>query len=229
MKRPYTFLNAAVTADGKTDSYERRGAGISTPRDRDRVDRLRAEADAVLVGGRTLLGDDPRLTVLSAELRRARLERSLSPNPAKVGVVTRADLKPDSAFLNAGPARIFLFTTPRTPAAQLDMLRSRGVDVHLLGKERVDLPAALQVLHEEGVRRLMVEGGGTLAFELLRLGLVDDLFVFIAPLVFGGEGAPSLAAGPGLPARAALHLDLVKVETWDDGGVLLHYSIPTRR
>ncbi|MEW6030935.1 MAG: 2,5-diamino-6-(ribosylamino)-4(3H)-pyrimidinone 5'-phosphate reductase [Chloroflexota bacterium] len=223
--RPFVFINVAVTADGKMDTFERKGAAISSPRDKERVDRLRAEADAVMVGGRTLLGDDPKLTVKSESLRAERLARGLAPNPVKVGVATRADLKPDSAFLNAGPARIVIFTTTKTSKAQLDFLRGRGAEVFVHESERVDLAAALASLHGLGIRRLMVEGGGTLNFELLRLGLVDELTAYVAPMVFGGESAPTAAAGAGLARGEAVPLKLVNVEAWEDGGVLLHYKL----
>ena len=65
--RPYVTLNVAMTVDGKTDTIARQGAAISSTFDTERVDHLRAESDAVMVGGHTLLGDDPRLTVKSAE------------------------------------------------------------------------------------------------------------------------------------------------------------------
>ena len=71
----------------------------------------------------------------------------------------------------------------------------------------------------------MVEGGATLNFAMLRLGLVDALTIFVAPLIFGGESAPTLAGGEGLTRAAALPLRLVKCEQWEDGGVLLHYEL----
>jgi 2,5-diamino-6-(ribosylamino)-4(3H)-pyrimidinone 5'-phosphate reductase len=228
MERPYVFLNVAMTADGKIDTFERRGASISSQRDKERVDRLRAEADAVMVGGRTLLNEDPKLTVKSADLRAAREANGLTPNPAKVGIVSVADLKSASDFLTAGPARIVIFTTQRTSKKQLGFLRARGVELFVDEKQRVDLPKALHTLKEIGINRLMVEGGGTLNFELLRLGLVDELTAYVAPLVFGGESAPTLAAGPGLVRNAAILLKLVDAEAWEDGGVLLKYKIPVR-
>ncbi len=74
-----------------------------------------------------------------------------------------------------------------------------------------------------GIRRLMVEGGGTLNFELLRLGLVDELSLFIAPVIFGGASAPTPAAGEGFARDQALALELVDFDQWEDGGVLLRY------
>ncbi len=225
MERPYVFLNVAMTADGKIDTFERRGAAISSRRDKERVDRLRAEADAVMVGGRTLLDENPKLTVKSADLRAEREARGLAPNPVKVGIASDVDLRPDSDFLTVGPARIVIFTTQQTSNKQLEFLRARGGEVFIHDTQRVDLPKALSTLKEIGVNRLMVEGGGTLNFELLRLGLVDELTAYVAPLVFGGESAPTLAAGSGLVQSAAIPLKLVNVEAWEDGGVLLHYKV----
>ena len=214
-----------MTADGKIDTIERRGATISSSRDKERVDQLRAKADAVMVGGHTLLDENPKLTVKSAELRAAREARGLPPNPAKVGIVSNADLKPDSDFLTDDPARIVIFTTQATSEKQIEFLRARGVDLFVHDTQRVQLPEALHTLKEIGIDRLMVEGGGTLNFELLRLGLVDELTAYVAPLVFGGESAPTLATGLGLVRSAAIPLGLVNAEAWEDGGVLLHYKL----
>jgi riboflavin biosynthesis pyrimidine reductase len=89
----------------------------------------------------------------------------------------------------------------------------------------VDLEKALHALHELGVKRLMVEGGGTLNFELLRLGLVDELTMYVAPMIFGGESAPTAAAGAGVARGEAIPLKLVASEVHQDGGILLHYSL----
>src|SRR3990172_1587053 len=126
MNRPYVFINVAMTADGKIDTFERKGAAISSQRDKERVDRLRAESDAVLVGGRTLLDEDPKLTIKSEALRVERVARGLSPNPVKVGIVSEANIKPDSEFLDAGKADIVIFTTRRTSKEHLALLKSRG-------------------------------------------------------------------------------------------------------
>lgn len=225
MDRPYVHINVAMTADGKIDTFERRGATISSRRDKERVDRLRAESDAVMVGGRTLLGENPKLTVKSAKLRAEREARGLTPNPVKVGIASVADLESDSDFLNAGPARIVIFTAQKTSKEKLDFLRGRGVEVFVHKTDRVDLSTALSTLKELGVQRLMVEGGGTLNFELLRLGLVDEVTAYVAPMVFGGESAPTMAAGPGLVRSAAIPLKLVDAEAWEDGGVLLKYKL----
>jgi 2,5-diamino-6-(ribosylamino)-4(3H)-pyrimidinone 5'-phosphate reductase len=224
MNRPFVFINVAMTADGKIDTFQRGGAAISSARDKERVDRLRAGADAVMVGGKTLLGEDPKLTVKSEVLRAERVARGLSPNPVKVGVVTQAALREDSQFLTTGPAGIVIFTTRRTSKRYLSLLTARGVDVYVDDDRQVNLPNALATLKDLGIDRLMVEGGSRLNFELLRLGLVDELTAYVAPMIFGGESAPTLASGPGLERSAAIPLKLIDSERWDDGGVLLKYQ-----
>jgi 2,5-diamino-6-(ribosylamino)-4(3H)-pyrimidinone 5'-phosphate reductase len=228
VERPYVYINVAATADGKIDTYERRGATISSTRDKERVDKLRADADAVMVGGHTLHDENPKLTIKSESLRAERLARGLSANPAKVGVSARLHIKPDSNFLNAGAARVFLFTTLQADEAQLTMLRSCGAQVFIHEGERVNLISMLETLKNIGINRLLVEGGATLNFELMRLGLVDELTIYVAPMIFGGEKAPTIAAGSGLVRSDAIPLKLVESQAWDDGGVLLRYQFGKR-
>lgn len=224
--RPYVHINVAATADGKIDTFERKGAGISSRADKDRVLRLRARADAVMVGGHTLLAEDPNLTVKTPQLRAERLSKGLPENPIKVGVVSRADLKLDGDFMTAGPAQRLIFTTSQTPPAQVENLKNCGAEVHVIGEKRVNLPLALDVLYTLGVRLLLVEGGATLNFELLKAGLVDELTIYQAPMIFGGQAAPTLAGGDGLLESTALHLKLLDVCTLDEsGGVLLSYHV----
>lgn len=225
MNRPFVFINVAMTADGKIDTIQRSGSAISSARDRERVDRLRAGADAVMVGGRTLLDEDPKLTVKSEALRAERVEHGLPPNPMKVGVVTEAHLRPDSKFLNTGPASIVIFTTRLSSKNHVSFLRSHGVDIYMDDSDKVNLPRALETLKQIGVERLMVEGGATLNFELLRLGLVDEVSAYVAPMIFGGAHAPTLAAGAGLGRSEAILLKLLNAVAWEDGGVLLNYRV----
>jgi 2,5-diamino-6-(ribosylamino)-4(3H)-pyrimidinone 5'-phosphate reductase len=224
--RPHVFINVAVTADGKMDTFERNGAGISDAADKSRVLRLRAEADAVMVGGQTLLAEDPKLTVQTEQLRAERKAKGLAENPIKVGVVTRATLKPDGNFMTSGQARRVIFTTKQTSPEQISVLSNLGAEVYVLGEKRVNLTLALETLFSLGVRRLMVEGGGSLNFELLREGLVDELSMYLAPKIFGGQTAPTMADGEGLVESAALNLILADAQVLDEtGGVLIRYRL----
>ena len=215
-----------MSADGKLDSAARKGMTISSTADKARVDRLRASMDAVLVGGRTLLDEDPKLTVKSLALRSERKAAGLEENPIKIGVVGVADLQPDGNFMSAGPSRRLIYTTRRTPPEQILRLEKAGAQVFVMGDRRVDCIGMLTSLHNQGIRKLMVEGGGTTIAEFFRLELVDELMLYMAPRIFGGSSAPTLADGPGfLPEQMPL-LRLETVDEFDeDGGVFIHYLV----
>ena len=224
--KPYVIINAAMSLDGKIDTFERRGATISSPEDKQRVLELRASVDAVLVGGNTLNRENPKLTVKLPELAQQRLAAGLPANPAKVGIVSKTELDPQGDFVATGPARRIVFTTPKTDASQRATLEAAGVEVFVHDGERVDLASALETLSTLGLKRVMLEGGGTLIAEFIRLGLADELQVYVAPKLFGGVHAPSLVAGDGWRESEAKTLELVEARVLDSvGGLLLHYRL----
>jgi 2,5-diamino-6-(ribosylamino)-4(3H)-pyrimidinone 5'-phosphate reductase len=99
----------------------------------------------------------------------------------------------------------------------------------VVGGKQVDLPAALASLHDQGIRKLMVEGGGTIIAEFFRLGLVDELILYIAPFIFAGATAPTLADGSGFMLGQATGLRLASLEKFDDeGGILVHYTVRSK-
>jgi 2,5-diamino-6-(ribosylamino)-4(3H)-pyrimidinone 5'-phosphate reductase len=122
-------------------------------------------------------------------------------------------------------ARVVLFTTERTPVAERAGFAAAGAEVIVLGDRRVDLVAALRHLADTGVRRLLVEGGGTLVEALLRDGLVDEITLYVAPLILGGVDAPTPAEGPGFSIDHAVRLRLIGTETLGDGGLVLSYQV----
>ncbi|MCU0483238.1 MAG: dihydrofolate reductase family protein, partial [Chloroflexi bacterium] len=230
-RRPHVLVNMAMTADGKVDTVERRGARISTEADLRRVDALRAEVDAVMVGGHTLLGEDPRLTVRSTELVDARRRWGRPPQPTRVGIVsavpdpiTGADLGPGSRFIHGERAPVIIFTTGLTAGPVQQRLAAAGASVLVMGERRVDLRAALGELARRGIGHVLVEGGGTLVAELLRLDLVDEVQLFVAPLVFGGRDAPTPVEGPGFGAGAVLPLRPTGVLDLGSEGIVLRYA-----
>jgi 2,5-diamino-6-(ribosylamino)-4(3H)-pyrimidinone 5'-phosphate reductase len=222
----------AVTADGKIDTVARQGARISGPSDSVRVDRLRADADAVMVGGKTLLREDPRLTVRDATLSQQRVREGRPGQPMKVGIASRVGppgtshgLPRASRFLTEGGGHVVVCTTTRSDPVALDWLRAEGAEVLVDEADRVDLASALAALSGMGVERLMVEGGSTLIAALVEAGLVDELQLAVAPLVFGGESAPTPVGGPGWTADEAVRLSFVDATPNEDGDVVLRYRL----
>lgn len=216
-------VNAAMSVDGKLSSRRRDQLAISGPEDFSRVDRLRAEHDAVMVGVGTVLADDPSLTVAHADLVADREERGDPPQPARVVADSRARTPPDASILDDA-ARTYVLVADSAPAARVEAIETTGADVVVEGDERVDLTAALTALEAAGIERLMVEGGGELLFSLFEADLVDALSVYVGSMVIGGRDAPTLADGEGFVDEFS-SLSIESVERVDDG-VLLTYSIP---
>ena len=224
MPRPHVVVNLAMSADGKLSTRERRQVKISGKEDFSRVDRLKAESDAVMVGIGTVLADDPSLTVKSPELIAARRARGLADHPVRVVVDCRARTPPGSSVLRKGPG-------PRVIAccSDADDERCRALSevatVIRSGEGQVDLEALLSALYQMGIRRLMVEGGGRLIGGLFARGLVDEFFTFIGNIVIGGETAPTPADGPGFTREESFtRLTLFSVERMDHG-VLLRWLV----
>ncbi|PSP82123.1 2,5-diamino-6-(ribosylamino)-4(3H)-pyrimidinone 5'-phosphate reductase [Halobacteriales archaeon QS_1_68_17] len=216
-------VNAATSADGKLSTRERRQVTISGPADFDRVDELRADSDAVMVGVGTVLADDPSLTVDSDERRAKRRERGLPANPARVVADSRLRTPPDAAVLD-DEAPTYLLVSEAAPADWQRDMAEAGATVVAAGRERVALGEAFDRLEDEGLDRLMVEGGGELIFSLFEEGLVDELSVFVGPMVIGGRDAPTLADGEGFLDEFP-RLSLSDVRRIDDG-VLLRWTVP---
>ncbi|WP_338739179.1 2,5-diamino-6-(ribosylamino)-4(3H)-pyrimidinone 5'-phosphate reductase [Haloplanus salilacus] len=217
-------VNAATSVDGKLSTRERRQVRISGDADFDRVDRLRAAADAVLVGVGTVLADDPHLGIKSEERRVERLRNGRSANPARVVADSRARTPPDATVLD-DDADTYLLVSRAAPTERLDRLREGGVTVIEAGVDRVDLSAAVETLDAQGVDRLLAEGGGELIFSLFEAGLVDELSVFVGSILVGGRDAPTLADGEGFVDDFPT-LTLVGVDRLDDG-VVLRYRVPS--
>ena len=211
-----------MSADGKLSSRRREQIAISGEADFARVDRLRAEVDAVTVGVGTVLADDPSL-VRHDEAHRADRRGPDAAPPGRVVVDSRCRTPEDAAILVDDP-ETYVLTSESAPDERRRTLEEAGAAVLVGGEERVDLPAALAALAGEDVDRLLVEGGGELIFSLFEAGLVDELSVFVGGTVIGGREAPTLADGEGFVADFPA-LELAGVERLDDG-VLLRWSIP---
>ena len=214
-------VNAATSADGKLSSRRRDQVRISGPEDFARVDAIRADCDALAVGIGTVLADDPHLTVEDPDLRAERRERGAPEHPVRVVIDTRARTPTDARVLDDG-SETYLLIGEDAPDDRRAALREAGAHPVVAGTERVDLVAGLDELESRGVDRLLIEGGGELLFSAFEAGIVDELSVFVGPLLVGGRDAPTLADGKGF-VETFPELALESVERIDDG-VLLTYT-----
>ncbi|MXV63698.1 2,5-diamino-6-(ribosylamino)-4(3H)-pyrimidinone 5'-phosphate reductase [Natronorubrum sp. JWXQ-INN-674] len=213
----HVVVNAAMSADGKLSSHRREQIAISGEEDFARVDRLRADSDAVVVGVGTVLADDPHLTVKDERLSDRRLERGESKHPARVVVDSTARTPTDAAVLDDA-ATTYVCLSEAAPIDERMDLADRA-ELVTAGDSRVDLLRAFATLQERGLEQLMVEGGGELIFSLFEVGLVDELTVYVGAKVIGGRDAPTLTDGDGFADEFPL-LTLESVERLDDGALL---------
>jgi 2,5-diamino-6-(ribosylamino)-4(3H)-pyrimidinone 5'-phosphate reductase len=214
-------VNAATSADGKLSSRRRDQVPISGPEDFARVDGIRADCGAVAVGIGTVLADDPHLTVEDPDLRAERRERGDPEHPARVVIDTRARTPTDARVLD-DESETYLLVGEDAPDDRCAALREAGAHPVVAGTERIDLVAGVDELESRGIDRLLIEGGGELLFSAFEAGIVDELSVFVGPLLVGGRDAPTLADGEGF-VETFPELALESVERIDDG-VLLSYT-----
>jgi 2,5-diamino-6-(ribosylamino)-4(3H)-pyrimidinone 5'-phosphate reductase len=220
LDRPFTFINSAMSADGKISTKRRKQVKISGKADFDRVDELRATSDAVMVGIGTVLADDPSLTVKSPERRQRRIDRGLEENPARVVVDSQARTPLTADIFNKGVGKRIIVVSKAAPADRVRALATRA-EIIMTGENEVDLPQMAVELKKRGIHRLMVEGGATLNYAMMSNRLVDELSVFVGNLIIGGRDAPTLMDGPGIAERSeAVELKLARCEPMDEGIVL---------
>jgi len=217
--RPYVFINSAMSADGKISTVARKQVRISGEDDLRRVDALKADVDAVMVGVGTVLADDPKLTIKSMALKRTRMGQGRTESPLRVVVDSRARTPPTAAVLGSNA---LIATSQQAPRHRVEELETRA-EILVVGERKVDLAALLERLKGRGVESLLVEGGATLNFALLSLGLVDEIYTYVGNIIIGGSAAPTLVDGEGL-TNDFVKLNLQEVRQIGDG-VLIKWRV----
>lgn len=222
-RRPRVMLNMACTADGRVTVGGRSGP-IGNRADRELFHALRAAVDAVLVGAGTVRTERYGRLVREEAQRRLRAARGLAEEPLACLVSASLDLAPDIPLLADPAARIAVLTPSLT--GELSGTATRVEYVRAARDGTLDLPAALTELHARlGVRTLLCEGGPHLNGRLFAAGLVDELFLSLAPKLAGGGlagASPRIISGPELDPP--LQLELVGVLE-SESQLLLRYRV----
>lgn len=225
---PFVLINMAITADGKIATANRKVSSFGSHRDHDHLLELRATADAVMAGARTVDSNPINLGPGPANYRRMRLQRGLAEYNLRVIVTGSGTLNRDAAVFRTRFSPILILTTARAGARKLEQLRSLAAEVKVCGQGNINLRQAMEWLRREwGVRRLLCEGGGELNDALFRAGLVDELHLTVCPFIFGGRNAPTIAEGIGAGSLArASALELVSTKRVGDELYVVFKRIP---
>jgi len=219
--RPRVTLKAAASLDGKVAAPDGSSQWITGLAARADAHRLRAEADAVMVGAGTALADDPRLTV--------RLPGWAGRQPLRVLVDAAGRVGPGGHLFDT-EAETLVATTPAAPATAVDAWKAAGAEVLICGMvavrgagQGVDLEDLVRALGERGVLELLVEGGPRLQASLWAAGLADRLVWYLAPLAIGGQAAPGLLSDGAATLTEARRLRLASVDRLGDDLRLIAY------
>ena len=207
---PFVVAKFAMSLDGKIATRTGSSQWITGPAARARVQRMRKEMDAIMVGIGTTLADDPQLTARDAE------GEPLPSNlqPVRIIVDSSARTPPNARMLNQ-PGRTIIATAAGVPRDRVARLEDVGADVREFpGSDgRVDLRKMLKFVGGQGIVSVLVEGGGLVLGATLDAGLIDKVCAFVAPMLIGGAGAPSPVAGSGAAVIAdALRLERTRIE-----------------
>jgi riboflavin-specific deaminase-like protein len=229
--RPFVLVNIAMTADGKIATANRAIACFTSARDQEHMLELRATADAVMCGARTVNSGMIDLGPGGPKYRRLRRKRGLKDYNVRVVVSGTGSLDPEAQIFRRRFSPIIVLASERLSRAQRRRLQAVADEVKICGDREIDFPAALAWLREQWqVKRLLCEGGGEVNGALFRAGLVDELHLTIAPMIFGGRDAPTLADGIGAATLAeAVSLQRRSMRRAGDELFLVYRAVPHSR
>lgn len=201
--RPYVILSAAMTLDGKIETKMSK-LKLSSKKDTVRVHKLRAKVDAILIGKNTLEIDNPTLSV----------RHTVGKNPTRIILDSHGTIKSSSKILQTcDKIQTIIVTTNLISAANLSRLRKFPIQIITCGSSSVSISKLLKILHNKGIKKIIVEGGGTINWSFLKHGFVDELIITIAPYILGGSNSKTLVEGDGFKnLLSATKLKLKKIQ-----------------
>ena len=217
---PFVTLKVAMSLDGKIATRTGDAKWITSPESRQFAHSLRHTSDAIMTGVNTVLADNPHLTRRSSRGRGGTIKRQ----PLRI-IVDGKGRTPRSAriFHEAGKTLLVMGRPAR--AGEAEAFGRLGAEIMEMPSEEgiIDIMSLLKTLGEKQITSILVEGGGILAGSLFDQGIVDRLFVFIAPIILGGEGKTAVA-GRGIDKLAdAYRLENISVTCFGDDTLISGY------
>jgi diaminohydroxyphosphoribosylaminopyrimidine deaminase / 5-amino-6-(5-phosphoribosylamino)uracil reductase len=213
-KKPFAAIKMAMSADGKTATRTGDSRWISGPESRALVHRMRGDFDAVMVGAGTVEKDDPELTT-----------HGLGRNPYRIIIDGRLHIGIDSRVVRNRDGLTIVVACEKAERAKALAIQRNGARVLVCGRDSVDLKKLMIALGAMGIKRILIEGGSELNALAMKAGIVDRLYLFIAPKIIGGRGAKPVIGGFGI-GRMENAVALSKPRVRKIGkDVLLEYEI----
>ncbi|UCZ54703.1 bifunctional diaminohydroxyphosphoribosylaminopyrimidine deaminase/5-amino-6-(5-phosphoribosylamino)uracil reductase RibD [Bacillus shivajii] len=187
-KKPFVTLKSATSLDGKIATNTGESQWITGEEARYDVHNLRHEHDSILVGVNTVLVDNPSLTTRLSDGGK---------NPIRIVLDHHLRIPLDAKLLTDQKAKTWIVTTKHADPSKVERLKQLGAEVLQLNEDKIEVPSLLKLLGEKEVTSLLVEGGGIVNDSFLRLGEYQEVVVYLAPTIIGGNHAPSSFSGKG--------------------------------
>jgi len=210
MNRPHVIINCAMSLDGKIASQSGKQIKISCEEDIKRMYKLRNDSDAVLVGIGTVLSDDPKLTVKEKYIKNPK-------QPIRIVLDTYCKTPIDALVVNDAAKTLVIIGKD---CNKKFLNNVKLIKCKIDKKGLIDLENLIQILKDKGIKKLMVEGGSTVIGSFLKSNLVDDMFVYVAPMIISGINTPTLVKN----IHENINLKLVEIKKIGPG-ILLHYRL----
>ena len=220
-----TFLNMVMTLDGKITTRDGSGPKFASQADQERMMQLRSEADAIIIGARTAIDDNPTFD-LPEKYRRSR-KNGLASNPIKAVISGRGSIPSTLKMFTSNDSQAVVFTTDQINSGQYNSL-NKVADVHVVGKLEVDFTQIAKILVKEyNVKHLLIEGGGQVNFAAFQADIVDEVFLTLSPKIAGGN-IQTIVEGTGFDFNNLIELELLNHQKVSSE-IFLHYRVVKNR
>ena len=223
--RPHTTAILAMTADGKIADFQRSAARFGSTNDKTHLEQQVSLVDGVLFGASTLRSYGTTLSVSNSILLQQRLMRSQQPQPVQIIVSASGNLDPHWRFFEQSVPR-WLLTVPHGAEkwrSQVGFERILIVHGTKENNSAINWTVTFNQLQELNLKKLAILGGGELVASLLAEDFIDELWLTICPVIFGGN-APTPVGGKGFLQSQAKKLQLLETKQVEQE-VFLHYLV----